>query len=310
MTIHENLRQFAGKPVVDFKKAGDVSDFASVSPRLRCEYDETETLVDFLAIMLEQPGVAAAQALVLGLWMQNGESFEVTPQPAIEMLVSMRERLPNLKALFVGDIVSEENEISWIGQSDHSALWGAFPELEYFGARGGNGLRLGRINHQKLETLVIEAGGLPSIVVSEALEANAPLRHLELWLGDENYGANTSVEDFKDLFAGNLFPQLRTLGLCNCQYTDAIAEALATAPILDRIDALDLSKGTLGDDGARALLNSGKLTRLKRFDITHHYVSQAMLVELRRATPLLVADEPQTPDDWDGEAHRYIAVSE
>lgn len=310
MAIYENLTEFQGRPVKDFRQAGDIADFSKVCPRLRCEYDDTSTLRDFLAEMLDQPGVAATEALVFGVWMERGESFEVSPVAAIEMLVAMKDQLPAIRGLFMGDIISEENEISWIEQTDYSAIWGAFPKLEQFTARGGNNLRLGKINHQALRTLVIQAGGLSQVVVREALEANAPLEHLELWLGDENYGANTTVADFADLLAGRLFPKLRTLGLKNSEYSDAIAEALATAPLLDRIAVLDLSMGTITDRGARALLAGGKLGRLETLDISHHYVSEAVLAELRAATPNLVANDAQTPDEWDGQLQYYVAVGE
>jgi hypothetical protein len=310
MALYENMTEFAGLPVEDFREAGDIKDFSKAAPRLRCTYDDELTLRDFLAAMIDQPGVEATPALVLGSWMENGEAVDVTPQSAIEMLVSVKDRLPALKALFVGDIISEENEISWIAQADLSAIWGAFPRLERFGARGGNGLRLGKINHARLQTLIIETGGLPAAVLREALEANAPLRHLELWMGDENYGANTSVEDFRDLMAGSLFPDLQTLGLRNCQYSDALAEALATSPIMDRISVLDLSLGTLSDRGARALLGSGKLSRLQKLDIAHHYVSDDMVRKLKAAVRELNAKDHQKPDQWDGEDHYYVAVGE
>jgi hypothetical protein len=310
MALYENLSAFAGLPVQDFKEPGDIKDFSSAAPRLRCSYDDELTLRDFLALILDQPGVEATQALVFGSWMENGEAVDVTPQAAIEMLVSAKDRFPNLRGLFVGDIISEENEISWIAQTDLSAIWGAFPKLESFGARGGNGLRLGKINHAKLQTLVVETGGLPTVVLREALEANAPLSHLELWMGDENYGANTSIDDFRDLMAGSLFPGLKTLALRNCQYTDALAEALAVSPLMDRISVLDLSLGTLSDRGARALLDSGKLGRLQKLDIAHHYVSDDLVAKLRRTVPKLEAKDRQKPDQWDGEDHYYIAVGE
>lgn len=310
MALYENLSEFAGLPVKDFREAGDITDFSAVAPRLRCTYDDELTLRDFLAVLLDQPGIGKVQALVFGSWMENGEAVDATPQAAIEMLIAMRDQLPNLRGLFVGDIISEENEMSWITQSDLSAVWGAFPKLEIFAARGGNGLRLGKINHARLNRLQVETGGLTQGVLREALEANAPLTHLELWLGDENYGANTSVDDMRDLFAGALFPQLQTLALRNCQYTDAIAEALASSPILDRIAVLDLSLGTISDTGAEALLKSGKLGRLKKLDISHHYVTPDVLERLKAAVPELVADDPQKADHWDGRDHYYVAVSE
>ncbi|MGF7146750.1 hypothetical protein FHS96_000359 [Sphingomonas zeicaulis] len=310
MTVHSNLTQFAGKPVADFNEPGDIKDFAATAPRLRCVYDGEHSLTDLLELLIKEPGVEATQALIFGLWAENGETYEVNPARTIETLIANRDKLPNLSALFFGDIISEENEISWIEQASYAGIWAAFPHLTEFRVRGGNKLSLGKIVHPTLEILGIETGGLPATVVREALAAEAPIRHFELWLGSDDYGADTSVADFADLLEGKLFPQLETLGLRNSEYSDALAEALATAPILDRINTLDLSMGTLSDDGARALIGSGKLGRLEKLDISFHYVSEPVLAELRAATPNLVADEPQKPDDWDGKPHFYIAVSE
>lgn len=308
--VHENLTAFAGKPVVDYKKAGDVRDFTTTTPRLRCEYDGDLELRDYLALMLDEPGVGETEAIVFGAWMEDGEAYDVTPTSMIEMLVSLKDRLPDLRSLFFGDIISEENEISWIGQGDYSAIWAAFPRLEECVIRGGNGLSLGKINHRSLHSLVIQAGGLPLGIVREALSANAPIRHLELWLGDENYGTNTSVADFADLFAGKLFPDLHTLALRNSQYSDALAEALAEAPILDRIKVLDLSMGTISDKGVQALAASSKVGRLEKLDISHHFAGADAVEALRRATPNLLAEEALQPEEWGGELHYYIAVSE
>jgi hypothetical protein len=309
MSIHENLTEFAGKPVQDFKEAGAIADFSAVAPRIRCAYDEEETLTDYLALLLEQPGAQAIEALVFGVWMDGGEAVDVTPQETVELLVASKDRLPNLKALFIGDTTSEENEISWIAQSDHSAIWAAFPKLEIFCARGANDLRLGQINHQNLHTLVVQSGGLPSIVVREALAANAPFRHFELWLGVDYYGANTSVSDFAPLLEGKLFPGLETLALRNCAYADELAEALAEAPILDRIETLDLSMGTLSDRGAKALLASPKLKRLKKLDVSLCFVSDELIAQLAAAGPTLVAEDMRL-SHCRGEDDFYVAVSE
>ena len=310
MTVGANLEEFAGKPVVDFRNPGDITDFASVAPRLRCEYEEKHSLRDLLAVMLDAPGSPETSALVFGLWAEDGETYEVSPAPAIEMLIAMKDRLPALDAVFFGDIVSEENEISWIGQSDYAAIWSAFPQLRQFRVRGGNNLSLGMIDHQLLDTLVVETGGLPRSVLREALSANAPIRHLELWLGAEEYGADTSVDDLADLLSGTLFPKLEVLGLRDSEYADAIAEALVSSPLLDRLKTLDLSMGTLTDAGARALAESGRLGGLERLDISYHYVSPEVVELLRAATPNLIADDPQKAEDWRGEKQYYVAVGE
>ena len=224
----------------------------------------------------------------------------------LDTLVAHKTKLPNLQALFVGDIVQEENEVSWITQGDMSALWGAFPKLTEFVARGADGLKLGKIRHERLQSLVLQSGGLSRSVVGQALAADAPLVHLELWLGAADNGANASAAHFANLFAGELFPHLKYLGLRNSEITDDLAEALAASPLLERLEVLDLSKGTLSDCGARALAASGKLSHLRMLDISHHYVSDEGLKALAEATPVLAADERQ--EAYDGDF--YVAVSE
>src|SRR6266702_5930551 len=104
MTISENLTEFYGRPVKDFREAGDIDDFAACAPRVRCEYDDQHTIPDYIALMLEQPGSRAMEALVIGLWCENGEAVDATPNEAIELLVSRKNDLPSLEALFIGDI--------------------------------------------------------------------------------------------------------------------------------------------------------------------------------------------------------------
>jgi len=303
-----NLTMFAGRPIKDFVKSGDVALSAKVCPRVRVSWDSGEECADVLSRLLDEPEIGAIEALVIGSWVSDDS--EQAPNEVIELLVSSADRLPNLNALFFGDFSGEENEVSWINQGDVSAFWSVFPKLEEFGARGGNGLRLGKINHGSLRKLVVETGGMPANLLHEALEANAPIEHFEVWLGAEDYGASTSVADFTDLFAGELFPNLKTLALRNCEYADDLAAAVAVAPIMDRISELDLSKGNLTDRGARALVAGGKLGGLERIRLDHHYLSDAGLAELKLNAKTLIADNQMEPDRYDDEVYYYIAVSE
>jgi hypothetical protein len=248
-------------------------------------------------------------ALVVGAW--QGDASEASSQEVVEALVSYAERFPDLRALFLGDIVSEENEISWINQSDLSALWPAFPNLEHLQVRGGNDLALGRFEAPRLTTLILESGGLPRRAVQDALAAGAPeLRHLELWLGTDNYGGDSTPDDFADLFAGRLFPKLNTLALRDCDYADALAAAVAEAPLLERIATLDLSLGNLSDAGAEALLASPAVAKLSRLDLHHHFLTDAMMARLERLGPAVDLSEQQDEEEYGGEIYRSIAVSE
>jgi hypothetical protein len=308
MTIHENLTHFFGKSVRDFNIGDDYADFVGSAPRLRLDWEQHSKGVrffDLFSSFVGQPRVEGTEALVIGMF--GGFEGEGNSTEVVELLVSNRTKLPNLRALFIGDIVSEENEISWIQQSDMAPIWGSFPQLRHFQVRGAQGLSLGRIIHPKLETLIVESGGLPLQVVREALAADAPeLRHLELWLGSDNYGATTSVQDFASLLAGNLFPKLRYLGLRDCEYADELAAAIAAAPILNRLEVVDLSLGTLADEGGRALAAAPGVRKLKRLDLHYHYMSDGVMKSLRNmGIDVDLSDRQKGSED-----DRYIAVSE
>src|SRR5262249_41421926 len=120
-------------------------------------YRKDIEFADKLAAFLADPAVGALQALVIGCWSyEGGDSSSV-----VEALVAARDKLPNLKALFLGDTISEDQEISWIVQSDITALFDAYPGLEHFRARGGQGLGLGKLKHKHLKSLAFEASNLP-----------------------------------------------------------------------------------------------------------------------------------------------------
>jgi len=311
MTISENLTKFYDRAVVDYDPDTGLAD-SSAAVRLRLDYDAHEdgaTFTDLYARFIKEPAVGGVEALVIGTWNQAQEGD--TAEDVIENLVSTRERLPALKALFLGDITYEENEISWIEQTDVSALFTAFPRLEVLGVRGGNGLSLGRPSHPKLKKLIVEAGGLPRHVVREVCAADLPaLEHLELWLGSDNYGGDATLDDLAPILSGRLFPRLTTLALRDCEWADDLAVALVDAPVLARIKSLDLSLGNLGDRGALALAAAPVVAGLQSIDIHHHYVSDEAIAKLNALGPRINAEGRKEPDTWDDEEHRYIAVSE
>jgi predicted DNA-binding WGR domain protein len=281
-----------------------------VAYRLRLDYDDFEAksqLTDVLATFLADPAAASADALVLGCWSFEGDDSAAL----VEALVAARDQLPNLRALFLGDITYEEQEISWIHQTDVSPLFEAYPKLEHFRVRGGEGLTLGRLRHANLKALVIETGGLPTAVVREVAAAELPkLEHLELWLGDEGYGGDAAVEDLAPILSGKQFPKLRYLGLRDSAKADEVAAAVAKAPVLKKVKVLDLSLGNLSDAGAEALAASPLVAKLEKLDIHHHYVSPAVVKKLKALGPQVNAGDVKKPDEYDDEVVRYIAVAE
>jgi hypothetical protein len=313
MAIYEYTSVFAGKPVVEWTPTDTIQDPVGSAYRLGLSYDESEageTWEKRFASFLAQPAARQATAIVVGVW-GNTSGPLGDPRHVVHALVAASKLLPQLKALFIGDIIGEEFEISWIEQTDMAPIFAAYPELEHFRVRGGTNLTIGTLNHDHLKSLIIETGGLDVSVVRDITSSRLPeLEHLELWLGDDNYGANTEIVDLAPILTGRLFPKLTRLGLRDSQLSDAIAVAVSHSPLLGRLRVLDLSLGTLSDDGAAALVASPAIRQLEFLDIHHHYCSDEMVLKLAGLGIELDTSEQQTPDDDNGESYRYIAVSE
>ena len=249
--IHENLTEFKGRPVSDWEGEATPADFLNVVFRLRIDYEDASegiTLGEKFASLLDSKGSDQIESLVIGGW--QGDDTQAESSDLVELLVSARRKLPALRNLFFGDIISEECEISWIRQGDFSPLLGAYDQLEHLTVRGGEGLTFGTLAHDRLRELIVQAGGLPASVIQEIAAARLPaLEHLELWLGEPNYGGDATVEDLAPLMRKYVFPSLRYLGLKNSEIADEIAGVVALAPVLSQLQVLDLSLGVLSDEG-------------------------------------------------------------
>ena len=198
--------------------------------------------------------------------------------------------------------------MSWINQTDLAPLLNAFPDLQLLRARGGTGLKFTPLQHAKLRGLALETGGMDASVLRGVCSSQFDgLEHLELWLGTEEYGATVRIEDLQPLLSGELFPNLKYLGLRNSDIADQIAAVVVNSPLVQRIETLDLSLGTLSDEGGEALLHL-KDSKLKKLNLHYHYLSAEMVKRLR-ALPFVV--DATTPSDMDtDEDFRFVAVGE
>src|SRR5690606_28595180 len=79
------------------------------------------------------------------------------------------------------------------------------------------------------------------------------LERLVVWTGAKNYGATSTVADVRPILEGKNLPKLQHLTIADSEYADAVAQEIASAPILPRLRTLDLSMGLLSDAGAAAL---------------------------------------------------------
>ncbi|MEZ6089609.1 MAG: WGR domain-containing protein [Pirellulaceae bacterium] len=176
-----NAKTFIGLRVADYDPDKKPAAGGKTVYRFRSDYDDA-TCVPNLTKFLETDAAAEAIGIIIGNWAD--EDCDAEPCAVIKLLCDHRERLPSLKAIYLGDIVSEENEMSWIHQADVTPLLEAFPNLELLRTRGGNDLAISKPKHAKLRGLICESGGLPAEVVRAVGRSDFPsLEHLELWLG-------------------------------------------------------------------------------------------------------------------------------
>ncbi|GGL25157.1 STM4015 family protein [Planomonospora parontospora] len=300
---------YAGLPIAHAPEqdGGELPAADRVAWRIAVEtYDPEETFEERFARFLAKVDTTQVKAMIIGGW---ADAYDDDSSAVVRLLTGNAARFPALRSLFLGAMHSEECEISWIQQSDVTPLLEAFPLLERLEVRGGSGLELRPVRHGALRILRFETGGLPAGVVRAVGACEFPaLEHLELWLGVSHYGGDATVADLEGILSGDRLPALRHLGLQDSEIQDEVAAAVASAPVVARLESLAQSMGVLTDTGAEALLTGQPLTHLKRLDLHHHFLSDAMAERIRKALPEVEIDltEREDPDDeW-----RYVAVGE
>jgi hypothetical protein len=309
--VHSHVSSFAGLPVVPFTPGmTPPEDPSAVAWRLEVEDFDADPgeFVDLVQAMVDEIPPAAVRAVVVGEW---GEAYERALP--VDVLADAARRWTGLRAVFLADLTGEQCEISWLVHGDVTPLLAACPGLETLWIRGAQGLSLEPVRHTGLRELRIESGGLPGAVVRAVGASDLPaLRRLDLWLGRSEYGGDATVEDLASVLAGDRLPALRHLAPCNAEIADAVASAVAAAPVVGRLEVLDLSMGVLTDDGATALLAGQPLTHLRRLDLHHHYLSEEARHRLVAALPGVEVDlsDPQSPEEYAGTVYRYTLVGE
>lgn len=317
----DHLKEFGGLPVVEWPSAAaqehhrPAAAAGEAAWRISADtYDSEESWPEAFARFAAAVDLTEVTALVVGAW---PDAYDEGPEPVVEALLAARDRLTSLRSLFVGDMVSEECEISWINQGDLTPLLTGFPELERLGIRGGSGLVFPPVRHEKLRELVVQTGGMPAAAVRGIAASDFPaLTTLDLWLGVPDYGGDCEAADLAPFMTGARLPALRHLALRNSEIQDEVAAACAAAPVVARLEVLDLSMGVLTDEGAVALLGGQPLTHLKTLDLHHNYLTEAVTRRVREALEpagVHVDVDKGDAEDYsgdDGRVWRYTAVGE
>jgi hypothetical protein len=329
MSFDGNLTEFAGLPVVDFPTRAEepLPETDGLCAWRLSVYMDGEPYVfdEIVADFLDRVDAEQVTALVIGVWSEYVGDPEDRNYP-VGKLVEVADRLPALRALFLGDINSQDSDVAYIYHSDVSVILDAYPALEEFRVRGSvewvpegesPPVLFQPIKHDALRVLVFESGGLPAATMRAVGESELPeLEHLEFFFGEPDYGGDATLADVAWLLAGDRLPKLRRLGLRDSPVQDEIAAAVAHAPVVAQLEVLDLSLGTLGDEGAAALLAGQPLGHLTTLDLHHHFVSDPMADRLRAALPTVDVVLGPAEEPWvhhrNGvrELQRYIAVAE
>ncbi|WP_406148979.1 STM4015 family protein [Streptomyces sp. NBC_01012] len=319
MSYVDHVEQFHGLPSFTFPSYANPADLPAadaVAWRLHCgPYTTDESSGSYWNRFTESVEPEKIRALIFGNPWDGSSPKE---------LLALRSRFTGLEALFLGDLVNEEAMISTIQLGDLTELLKAFPGLRELAMRGGDPLEFPVTGHEGLRVLRVESGGLSGEAVAQIVAASLPsLEHLELWLGDDYYGGGARAEHLAPLLACTDRPALRHLGLQNSTVQDHLAAAVASAPVVRGLTSLSLSMGTLGDKGAEALLSGQSLSHLRELDLSHHYLSQDMMLriwtELEPQGVRVNLTDRQEEDEYEDDeydedldewAGRYVAVSE
>jgi hypothetical protein len=274
MLNNSHLQEWFGLPVKQVV-SDTAFDPATAIYRFGYSYDDEEDPLALFEAFLNSPDVGQTVAVVTG--MDNEGGSDTTQAGFLDLLEAHKAKLPGLRGIFLGDILQEENEMSWIKQDDISRALRIFPDLEELRARGQDGLSFQPCQHFGLTKLVIETGGMPKEVLHGVAGSTFPeLSHLELWLGTDEYGFDGTIEDVLPFLDPALFPKLKHLTIGNSHLQNEVAAAVADSPILGQLETLDLSLGVMDDEGALALLNSPGIRNLMKLNLHRNYLSPAM----------------------------------
>ena len=232
-----------------------------------------------------------------------GCSYNGRPPDDTSILEALRDcPLPLLRSLSIDCL---GRELSWTHVGDLSIASESLRGLEALEIVTGR-MTLGAIDLPMLRTLRIETGGLPAHVLDSIAAASWPaLETLVIFLGTENYGGTCTEQHVRPILEGKNLPRLTTLALCNGTFADELVPLVARSAILPRLRRLDLSKGTMGPDGAKTLLRHPQaFAHLEALDLSENYLPPGVCARLASPTVDVAGQKIE------GEYGRYVTVSE
>jgi hypothetical protein len=209
-----------------------------------------------------------------------------------------------LRRLTLGDFTfPDECELSWAELGEVGGVWRTLPQLQHLTLQGT--ATLGAVDAPALTSFTWVTVAVLDEDLAALEAARWPrLEHFGLWAG-----SSWVPEQLRPVL-GKLPASVTSLSLCNT-VLDGAAEQLAALPLASRLVRLDLSKGTLDDEGARALLAHRSLfPSLKSLDVSENYLSTAAVAELGQWVATAAAGQRDTTSSPHLEGERYVVVDE
>ncbi|MDQ3300569.1 MAG: TIGR02996 domain-containing protein [Myxococcota bacterium] len=287
---------------------------------LRLENQEDWMNEEFDAVALARtlfasPACAVLEELRIGILRWDANAVDV---PAVVAEAANHAWAPGLTRLHLGDVASDIDMAHHVVGDVGEIVSRVFPNLVSLKLHSGNqewrgdGVTFGvaGITLPALVELVVETCSLSSERAQAIAAARTPnLERLELWFGSDNEGADASTADIRGILDGQLFPKLRQLGLRNAEIADELAAALPAARIAARLESLDLSMGTLGDEAAIELAAQGAaFPALRQLSVDDNYLTEEALTALRAGFPrtTIISNSQKEGEEDD----RYVSVAE
>ncbi len=205
----------------------------------------------------------------------------------------------------------EEEMLSWTSAGVLDGYAQLFPNLQSLHVHAGD-FSFTQPRFPKLKSLVVQTCQMSLGSLQPIIDADWPeLERLELWFGSRTYGVDITLEQLLPLLHSPRLPKLRSLALCNGEFTDALCSAVLESPLLPQLRSLTLSMSTMTGVGANALIaGAEKLKHLEVLDVDDNYLSDTELAALQRAVPVTRGDEHREAEEYEGELHRYASVGE
>lgn len=274
------------------------------------EYEEQgKCAEDMVADILADPEFPQLTELIIGDW---GDAWEDNCQPILDGITGQADRFSHIKKLFIGDMDYEQCEVSWIMQGNYGKLWAALPNLESLTIKGSMELELGDICHEGLKELTIICGGLGKDVIQSVQNAKLPnLEKLLLYIGSDNYGFDGDAGTIRELLEQADFPKLAYLGITDSEIQDELVQAVLGSKFMGQLETLDLSLGTLTDQGGQLLLEElPKWPNIKTLDVHYNYLTEEMAKKLEELPIAVDASENNEPDEYHGTIYMNAMLTE